>query len=274
MNGFESLAQMLLASDTPPSPNDLTTGLANQIDPTILQTLNRWLQQCHVTSTTIDELSPVQESMIEIWRSMWVALSHSCKSTNRVEAEESIALIYESAGFSLPTSIIWVESPRKGVKVSNELLTTQKATSIRSKVWNLPAQQADHILKERVAHSVREKSITDLLKPVRSQGWGLVGSQIELAILADPMINAYPLFLQAGYGSQDSHWLAQYSFFSVICQMNDLKSLKGHIRLAQDCWWWWAFENYVVISEKPTELHVESGSLVNIKFADGTGLCF
>ena len=91
------------------------------------------------------------------------------------------------------------------------------------------------------------------------------------ALLPLNTTNTRRLFRRMAFGSQDSHWLAQSSFYSIICNMNSLRAIHGLCRLALDCWWWWPFENQVVISEKPTELTVNDRSLTRIRFADGTG---
>lgn len=60
----------------------------------------------------------------------------------------------------------------------------------------------------------------------------------------------------AGYGAQDANWLAFYDFFKNETEVTGLEPITGLIELAQHCGFWWPFEDTVIVSSKPTEIHM------------------
>ncbi len=84
------------------------------------------------------------------------------------------------------------------------------------------------------------------------------------------------------WGQHDSYWIAFYLFcrdvIGVKYDNQKSKDLDLWRDIAQSCCWWWCFQNYVIISERPTVcklddrevLHCESGPA--LAFADGLTL--
>jgi hypothetical protein len=83
---------------------------------------------------------------------------------------------------------------------------------------------------------------------------------------------------KAGYGSQDATWLSFYEFFLLETPVTGLEKLEGFFLLAQSCGWWWAFEDAVVLTEKPVflardeqnNLHHERQAAIS--YSDGWGV--
>jgi len=59
----------------------------------------------------------------------------------------------------------------------------------------------------------------------------------------------------ACYGSHDAAFLSFYDFFEPILP-DVIKPLHGLMQVAQHCGWWWGFDDTVVVTERPVEIHV------------------
>lgn len=81
----------------------------------------------------------------------------------------------------------------------------------------------------------------------------------------------------ASYGSFEAYWLVYYSYI-----LNEIKKETDPLldildRIIKDTGVYWCFEDCVVVSEKPTEIHLKGDKLHNpdglaIKYKDGTGI--
>lgn len=75
------------------------------------------------------------------------------------------------------------------------------------------------------------------------------------------------------YGNHDASWLGFYEFMHEVIGI-DCSELAGLWRLARACGWCWVYDEAAVITDRPTELHVdEQGNLHNengpaINYAD------
>lgn len=81
------------------------------------------------------------------------------------------------------------------------------------------------------------------------------------------------------WGQHDSYWIAFYLFCRDIVGVKYDKKRSRQLDMwrdiAQSCCWWWPYDNYVIISERPTSvrmdnrrvLHCENGPA--LAFADG-----
>lgn len=80
----------------------------------------------------------------------------------------------------------------------------------------------------------------------------------------------------AVWGNHEASWLAFYDFFGN-CGIKGPERLAGLMKVAMSCGWWWPFETTVILSERPSELHLDAeGRLHNesgmaIKYPDGWG---
>lgn len=80
------------------------------------------------------------------------------------------------------------------------------------------------------------------------------------------------------YGQHRAGWLA---FFAALEEFGvDIGNAKPFIKIGKSCGWWWPFEFACIVSERPTELHLDpNGRLHNTTgpataFADGEALYF
>lgn len=83
---------------------------------------------------------------------------------------------------------------------------------------------------------------------------------------------------QCGYGSQDASWLASYDMIWELRKADECKKLVNMFEIATLCGWWWPFTDIVVITEKPTGLHLNEEGRYHknggpaIGYGDGFGI--
>jgi hypothetical protein len=79
------------------------------------------------------------------------------------------------------------------------------------------------------------------------------------------------------YGSQDAGWLSFYAYFDEVLGLKAVQPLDGLMMCAKTIGWWWPFEEAVVVTDRPKEIHFdeqqrlhnESGMAVS--YRDGWG---
>ena len=84
------------------------------------------------------------------------------------------------------------------------------------------------------------------------------------------------------WGQMDAYWIAYYLFCRDVLGVKYDAEKSRHLDLwgdiAQSCGWWWCYENYVIVSDRPDvvrmeahgdaeRLHCENGPAV--RFRDG-----
>lgn len=83
----------------------------------------------------------------------------------------------------------------------------------------------------------------------------------------------------ASYGTHDASWLAHYQFFRHVCGIKTETDLDPLADFSCQVGWWWAFDNLVIISPKPLELHLDSQGRLHkelqpaILYPSGYGVC-
>jgi hypothetical protein len=65
---------------------------------------------------------------------------------------------------------------------------------------------------------------------------------------------------RAGYGSHDAHWLAFYAAFRAQ-RGSCIEPVEGLWGLTRSTGWWWPFREAVILTPRPSELHMASGQL-------------
>lgn len=81
----------------------------------------------------------------------------------------------------------------------------------------------------------------------------------------------------ASYGSFESYWAALYSFISNELPVKPHPLYEITTRMVQECGVFWTFDDYVVMTDRPCEIHMKDEKLHNdngfaIKYRDGKGI--
>ena len=195
----------------------------------------------------ITALTLEQEALIPIKREEWLKVGLSTQPADRDKAEQGVRLAYEAAGLNPPEQMIWVDSPLAGCYAAS--LLAKVRDQVRDQVW------------DQVRDQVRAQVRAQVGGQVEDQIRGQVEDQIWAAV----------------HGQHQASYLAFCDFF-VDALPGTIKPLQGILQVARSAGWWWPFENAVVISERPVELHLDpKGRLHNtegmaLQYPDGFGI--
>lgn len=83
-------------------------------------------------------------------------------------------------------------------------------------------------------------------------------------------------FIECGYGQHDVSWISFYDFFQNETDIEGIDIIDGLKSMALNCGWYWAFNDFCVVAEKPyvcktndnNQLHCPDGPA--IAYNDGT----
>jgi hypothetical protein len=248
--------------------------------------------------TKITELTPHQESKLAEYRHKWIARGLSTDRINRDEAKENfiafnslvlgkkempififmdspISTWYAVCLLSQVRSQVWSQVwSQVGSQVESQVwsqVASQVGSQVRSQVWSQVASQVG----SQVASQVESQVASQVWSQVRSQVWSQVGSQVgsqvESQVESQVVDFVYPYL----YGNFDSGY---YSFYDFI---NQELQIRYECQEKWDCYLnlsnvslIYPITNFVIISEKPTEIKMKNLILHNdggaaISYADG-----
>ena len=206
----------------------------------------------------IEKLTPEQERKLVEIRSEWFHWGTCTYRADRAKAETAILAMRKEIGIDRRPIVFWGRSPLDCLLI---------LWAIKSKTWG------------------------DLCKRLGGQLGGQLGDQLG-GQLGDQLRGQLggQLRDQLGeelgrewWGQHESYWISFYLFCRDILDTKHGEVENRRLNLwrdiAQSCCWWWCYENYVVISERPTvcrmteqegRLHCEGGPA--LAFADGYSL--
>jgi len=251
----------------------------------------------------LEELTKEQESKLEAYEQKWSQIGLSTEKSNHRKAEAAMIAAYKVAGLA-PPEFIWLDSPMEGaigaalldvlkehdsenkigapvwakvgVKVWDKVRDKVR-DNVRAKVWAKVGDKVGDKVRDKVRDNVRDKVMAKVWAKVRDnvrdKVWAKVGDKVRDKV--------WDKVGEAGYGQHDAGWLSFYSFFLNECGMHEeCSDLKPLMDLAENCSWFWPLEGICILTEKPTEIHLnEQGDLHNFNgaallYPDGWGLYF
>lgn len=65
------------------------------------------------------------------------------------------------------------------------------------------------------------------------------------------------------YGNHDAYWLSYYDYFLEVVGIKELSILEGLIGIAKSGGWWSAYADFVVIQDRPVEIHMNIEGLLH-----------
>lgn len=183
----------------------------------------------------IEKLTKAQEDKMSHYREKWIKIGLSVASADRQKAQAAVAAAYEVAGIKPPTTFVWLDSPFAGA-VAAEMFATGARSGKRSEfVRKIEAQTMSQIGDKYAFDDAAAGSSSSQIK---DQVW------------------------RAGYGAHDSDFLSLYDFFRNECGLvSETDKLVPLMTLAEHCGWFWPFEQLVVLTEKPSEVHMRNDRL-------------
>lgn len=205
----------------------------------------------------IENLTPEQERQLVEWRDKWLAIGRATGEADIEAIRPVINDFYKRIGRDTP--YIWrVSSPMMAILVINVL---------RDHLGNQLRANLDDNLRSHLGANLRD------------QLWGNLGANLRANLRANP---TFEFIGTAFWGSHDSHWIAYYLFAqchlkSDIYEPDDLAKLQGWATLAQNCFWWYAYDGICFVSDRPkyysldTQGRLHGDSAMCMEFADGYG---
>ena len=171
----------------------------------------------------ITKLTKSQEQSVIPFREKWRSIGLSTERSDKESSEKAIIALYKELG-KKPPLFIFCPSPLFCIQQINFFKFLGKKSNLESNLWsNLESNLESNQKSE-------DKFIKEL--------------------------SEYHEFY--GYGQMDSAWIAFYQFMETIgikYTDNESKLLEHWAQTAKSCSWFWTFENYVFVSDRPTKLH-------------------
>ena len=228
----------------------------------------------------------------------WRAAAFATGPGDQARIMLGIRAAYEGAGLPAPQRVAWVPSPLHGAIAAALAAGPAARGELLAAGLGAHVELAEAALAEApggepapAGASVRERVRTLPWEAARSAvhadlgpaGWsrafaanGAMWDQVnglvirirrelgEVGQLAGPLLRRAAL--EAVLGQHDAPWLA------VFAELGRLDGLHGLAMVAAEAGWWWPYEDLVIVSQRPRELHRdETGRLHR---GDGPALAF
>lgn len=180
----------------------------------------------------IEKLTPEQEARLPGIREEWLSIGLSTEPADRSRAENGARLAYQLAKLPEPQHAVWLSSPSAGC-VGAAILAAYEGPG----KWNAKSdKQFDQA--DEVAASIREQT------GLQVEGWypsqASVRSQLNLC----------------GWGQHDT-WLSFCWAFREF-GLEAAYELDGLFEIARASGWWWPFDQAVILTDRPKELHLDA----------------
>src|SRR3990167_5752579 len=181
----------------------------------------------------IKALTPRQEEQLATFRREWYEWGICTLPADRGKAEGAIMEMRKEIGHSKAPVFVWVDSP-------------------------MTAQMAIHYLKSREFKGMREKELgSSLESSLRSS----LKSSLESSLWSSLRSSGVEYISTSFWGQMDAYWIAYYLFCRDVLGVKYDAEKSRHLDLwrdvTQSCGWWWCYENYVIICERPAVVNME-----------------
>lgn len=193
-----------------------------------------------------------QEKTIEEYRERFIKIGLDTGRADKSRAEAAVRGIYECGNKQLAPDFpfIWVESPYAACSLISILETHEE---------------------EGVALLKRHRDEKNNRDVVPTQ---------EIKALVEKLGVKVTYCKTNFWGQHESYWVAFYQCGKALgakYNADDDKRLGMWDELCRSTGWWWAFNNRVVFSDKPTQVHRENGVLhredgMAVQYTDGWGM--
>lgn len=169
------------------------------------------------------QFTPEQEAQIAVTQDKWheISISSTTEPIDKAKVEAIITRAYREAKLEPPKKFVYMPSPLHGALATAILL-------------NKPA----------LVNTIESLDVVEYGKKHK----GELGKQLTGDLL-----------YMCSYGTLDAAWLAFYDFFLNVIQMPEVECLRPLIELTPFIGLWWPFDDVVIITPKPSALHVDDG---------------
>jgi len=197
-------------------------------------------------------LTSPQVADIHRVRDDWMQTAMSTDRADRPATEAAVAAAYRAAGLEPPALVVWMDSPLGGAYAVTALRTLAKdgqlGDQLRDRLWGQFGGQLAGQLRDQLGGQLA------------GQLGGQLGGQLwdQLGANLDPWGDAY--------------WLAYYRTALAAAGLPASERLDTIAAVTASAGWWWPMAGAVVLTERPTVLHVDPQ--VRMHCDDGPALAY
>jgi hypothetical protein len=236
----------------------------------------------------ITQLTEAQQALLPKFRSEWFRVGTCTDRADRSKAEAAILAMRDEIGVATKPIFIWCESPATSLLALHVLKSEQWKKFVRELPGKIPQDPGDSLwaslrdsLWDSLWDSLRNSLRNSLRDSLRASLWDSLWASLR-ASLGDSLRASLRDSLGDSLGSEwwgqhEAYWIAFYLFcrdiVGVRYDQKRSRQLNMWRDIAQSCCWWWCFENYVVISERPTACHMTEAE-GRLHCEDGQALAF
>ena len=212
--------------------------------------------------TKIQSLTEEQKLLLPKFRKEWHDVGICTDRADRVKAQLAICAMRKEVGVTNPPIFIWCDSPA---------ISLMALQFIKSTHWKKFLAEVERNLRKNGLPKVDVLSHRDEL-----------GASLRASLgdsLGDSNSKLTEELGKEWWGQHEAYWIAFYLFARDIVgvKYDDKRSRQLDMwrDVAQSCCWWWAYENYVIVSERPTTVAMDERGRIHshtgpaVAFADG-----
>lgn len=216
--------------------------------------------------TVIDEIGADQLAELPGWLDEAVAIGSNTDPADRNAAEAGVRLAYERAGLRPPTRFTWLDSPYQGCLEAASRYADRSASNggpagiqladagpgaLRVRLRQRARDLVKDRLRARLAPGVRATVRARIGDPLMDRVGARLGDQVGDQVL-DQVTNSMRGIVAAAMPGQHDYWLLYAAVYDRLGV--DVSELDGLLAVARNAGWWWAFDDEVIITERPNRI--------------------
>lgn len=180
----------------------------------------------------IPKLTDEHRESFKVWVDEWTAIGRSCEPADRPLAEQGVRDAYAAAKLPAPPIVVWVPSPVGGAI-------------------------AQAILRDGVWAGVGDGVWAGVWDGVRAGVWAGVRAGVRDGVRAGVRAGVRDWSSQVLYGQHEAGFVSFYDWFSHHGMAETVAPLEGVIAVTKSSGWWWTYQNAVILTDRPCDLHDE-----------------
>jgi len=186
----------------------------------------------------ITEIPPEKKKLFPVYVEKWTKIGLNTDTMKRDKVADDLKAVYKAADLKAPDKVIFLSSPMAAVFMLEIMDKDPDFDPLKYDDLSL-----EWLEKEFEKHKTEQR------------------------------LDYFPC-----YGQFDSPWLSFYDFFLTEFDLECCKKLKGLISMACNTGWFFPFDDFVVVTNRPSQIHLdEQGRLHNevgkaIEYRDGWGV--
>lgn len=229
----------------------------------------------------ITELTKEQEEYLPIFRQEMFNIGVNCNEVDKKTTKKIITKFYQKINKKKPI-FIFCESPITCNMIINIInIINNRASlgaSLGASLWASLGDSLGDSLWDSLGDSLWASLWASLWDSLRDSLWDSLGASLRDS-LWDSLRDSLKIYSTEMWGQQDIYWIGLYKFgeyIGVKYEKEKNKILNEWYKLAESCMWWYPFENYCIVCNKPKQInwngtneYIHSYEKPAVEFRDG-----